>query len=314
VIPVSGTQPQGKENIRGRPAEAETPEAGTKRRVMSSRTSTRIAVLKGGFSAERDVSLVSGRECAAALRSEGFDVVEIDAGEDLFSQLEAAAPDVAVNALHGRWGEDGCVQGILEWLRIPYTHSGVMASALAMDKVRTKEIYAAHDLPIVAHELVEANQVRKAHPMKPPYVVKPYNEGSSVEVYIVPEGANSPPQLSENMPKVVMAEAFVPGRELTVTVMGDRSLSVTDILTNGWYDYQAKYADGGSRHIVPCRGVSRTDLRWDDGKGINGLFLLETNTQPGMTPTSLAPEQAAHCGIPFGQLVSWMVEDASCFR
>ncbi len=304
---------------------------------MSSRTHTRIAVLKGGPSAERDVSLVTGRECAAALRTEGFDVVEIDAGEDLFAKLTAAAPDVVFNALHGRWGEDGCMQGILEWLRIPYTHSGVMASALAMDKVRTKEIYAAHGLPVVRHELVSADQARANHPMPPPYVVKPYNEGSSVGVYIVPEGANGPANLNPDMPEVVMAEAFIPGRELSVTVMGDRALSVTDILTNGWYDYQAKYAEGGSRHVVPanvpgeifdacldfalrahnalgCRGVSRTDLRWDESRGINGLFLLETNTQPGMTPTSLAPEQAAHCGIPFGQLVSWMVEDASCFR
>lgn len=304
---------------------------------MSSRTHSRIAVLKGGPSAERDVSLVSGRECAAALRHEGFDVVEIDADKDLCARLSATEPDVVFNALHGRWGEDGCVQGLLEWHRLPYTHSGVMASSLAMDKVRSKEIYAANGLPVVAHELVSAEAVRAAHPMTPPYVVKPYNEGSSVGVYIVPDGANGPAQLAADMPEVVMAEAFIPGRELTVAVMGDKPLSVTDILTNGWYDYDAKYADGGSQHLVPanlpenifeacldyglrahnalgCRGLSRTDLRWDESRGINGLFLLETNTQPGMTPTSLAPEQAAHCGIPFGQLVSWMVEDASCCR
>ncbi|MEM8788278.1 MAG: D-alanine--D-alanine ligase [Pseudomonadota bacterium] len=304
---------------------------------MSSRTRTRIAVLKGGPSAEREVSLVSGRECAAALRQEGFDVVEIDAGADLCAQLKDAAPDIAFNALHGRWGEDGCIQGLLEWLRIPYTHSGVMASALAMDKVRAKEIYAANGLPVADHRLVSADDARAGHPLPPPYVVKPYNEGSSVGVYIVHERANGPAQLAADAPETVMAEAFIPGRELTVTVMGDRALSVTDIVTDGWYDYSAKYADGGSRHVVPaevpeeifetcldyalrahralgCRGVSRTDLRWDESRGPRGLFLLETNTQPGMTPTSLAPEQAAHCGLNFGQLVSWMVEDASCFR
>ncbi len=304
---------------------------------MSSRTASRIAVLKGGPSAEREVSLVSGRECAAALRGEGFEVVEIDAGADLCAALSAAAPDVVFNALHGRWGEDGCVQGLLEWLRIPYTHSGVLASALAMDKLRAKDVYAGAGLPVAPHRLVSAAEVRAGHPMEPPYVVKPHNEGSSVGVYIVHEAANAPAQLSDDMPETVMVEAFIPGRELTVTVMGDRALTVTDIQTDGWYDYNAKYVTGGSRHVIPaeipaevtelcldyslrahkalgCRGVSRTDLRWDETKGTNGLVLLETNTQPGMTPTSLVPEQAAHFGIDFGQLVSWMVEDASCLR
>ncbi len=304
---------------------------------MSSRTASRIAVLKGGPSAEREVSLVSGRECAAALRGEGFEVVEIDAGADLCAALSAAAPDVVFNALHGRWGEDGCVQGLLEWLGIPYTHSGVLASALAMDKPRAKEVYAGAGLPVAPHRLVSAAEVRAGHPMEPPYVVKPHNEGSSVGVYIVHEAANAPAQLSDDMPETVMVEAFIPGRELTVTVMGDRALTVTDIQTDGWYDYNAKYVTGGSRHVIPaeipaevtelcldyslrahkalgCRGVSRTDLRWDETKGTNGLVLLETNTQPGMTPTSLVPEQAAHFGIDFGQLVSWMVEDASCLR
>ncbi len=304
---------------------------------MSSRAKPRIAVLLGGPSAEREVSLVSGRECAAALRDEGFEVVEIDAGEDLCAQLDAAAPDVAFNALHGRWGEDGCVQGLLEWKRIPYTHSGVLASALAMDKIRSKEVYARAGLPVVPHVKTTSTAARAAHPMAPPYVVKPYNEGSSVGIYIVHADANGPAQLSDEMPDEVMAEEYVPGRELTVTVMGGKALAVTDIQTDGWYDYAAKYEEGGSRHVVPaklpteitaacldyalrahdalgCRGVSRTDLRWDEGRGVNGLFLLETNTQPGMTPTSLAPEQAAHCGMSFGQLVSWMVEDASCFR
>lgn len=304
---------------------------------MSSRTRTRIAVLMGGRSAEREVSLVSGRECAAALRSEGFEVVEIDAGADLADVLLREKPDVAFNALHGRWGEDGCVQGMLEWLDIPYTHSGVLASALAMDKDRAKAIFAAAALPVPRGLLAPRDRVRTAHPMTPPYVVKPNNEGSSVGVYLVQEGANGPPQLGEDMPETVLVEEYVAGRELTTTVLGDRALAVTDIFSDGWYDYHAKYAPGGSRHVVPadlpeeitaacldyalrahralgCRGVSRTDFRWDEPRGLGGLYLLETNTQPGMTPTSLAPEQAAHAGMSFGELVRWMVEDASCFR
>jgi D-alanine-D-alanine ligase len=304
---------------------------------MSSRTSARIAVLMGGRSAEREVSLVSGRECATALRSEGFDVVEIDAGADLAQRLADLRPDVAFNALHGRWGEDGCVQGILEWLAIPYTHSGVLASALAMDKTRSKQVFAAAGLPVARSILVDRDLAASTHPMAPPYVVKPNNEGSSVGVYLVGVGANGPARLSDDMPEQVMVEEYVPGRELTTTVLGDRALSVTDILAEGWYDYHAKYAPGGSRHVVPadipdeisaacldfalrahnalgCRGVSRTDFRWDESRGASGLYLLEVNTQPGMTPTSLAPEQAAHAGMSFGDLVRWMVEDASCCR
>lgn len=304
---------------------------------MSSRTRARIAVLKGGRSAEREVSLVSGRECAAALRGEGFDVVEIDAGQDLPEVLSRARPDVVFNALHGRWGEDGCVQGILEWLGIPYTHSGVLASALAMDKARAKQVFAAADLPVAESLLTSAEAARSGHPMAPPYVVKPVNEGSSVGVYLVHEAANAPAQLGPEMPETVMVERYVPGRELTTTVMGDRALAVTDIVADGWYDYHAKYSPGGSRHVVPaavpeevaaacldyalrahralgCRGVSRADFRWDESRGVDGLIILEVNTQPGMTPTSLAPEQAAHCGIGFGELVRWMVEDASCGR
>lgn len=304
---------------------------------MSSRTQARIAVLKGGPSAEREVSLVSGRECAAALRNEGYSVVEIDAGPDLVDRLTAEKPDVVFNALHGRWGEDGCVQGILEWLRLPYTHSGVLASALAMDKARTRQIYAQAGLPVAEGLLARRDDARRAHPMPPPYVVKPFNEGSSVGVYLVHENANGPAQLSDDMPEIVLVERFIPGRELTTTVMGDRALAVTDIYATGWYSYEAKYAAGGSRHVVPadlpgditracldyalrahealgCRGVSRTDFRWDEARGLEGLHLLETNTQPGMTPTSLAPEQAAHCGMSFGELVRWMVEDASCSR
>jgi D-alanine-D-alanine ligase len=304
---------------------------------MSSRTNSRVAVLKGGFSAEREVSLSSGSECAAALREAGYDVIELDAGASLCDDLRAAKPDVVFNALHGRWGEDGCVQGLLEWLKIPYTHSGVLSSALAMDKVKTKEAYVAAGLPVVASVLVSVAEARRAHPMEPPYVVKPYNEGSSVGVYIVREGANTPAQLSDDMPEIVMAEQYVKGRELTTAVMDDRALTVTDIISEGWYDYHAKYSEGGSRHELPanvpleihdacmdyalrahqalgCRGVSRTDFRWDEEKGLAGLILLETNTQPGMTPTSLVPEQAQHMGISFPELVAWMVEDASCSR
>ncbi|WP_116133843.1 D-alanine--D-alanine ligase [Tropicimonas sp. IMCC34043] len=304
---------------------------------MSSRTAPKVAVLLGGPSTEREVSLSSGRECAVALRGEGFQVVEIDAGPDLAARLAELAPDVVFNALHGRWGEDGCVQGLLEWLRIPYTHSGVLASALAMDKERTKLAYRMAGLPVVESRLACAAEVRARHVMAPPYVVKPNNEGSSVGVYLVQDHANSPPQLSPDMPEVVMVEKFAPGREMTCTVMGDRALTLTDILTDGWYDYDAKYKPGGSRHVLPadvpaeifdacldyslrahralgCRGISRTDFRWDEARGLAGLVLLETNTQPGMTPTSLAPEQAAHCGIPFGAFCRWIVEDASCNR
>ena len=304
---------------------------------MSGRASPKVAVLMGGLSAEREVSLSSGRECAAALRGEGFEVVEIDAGPDLAVRLAEVKPDVAFNALHGRYGEDGCVQGILEWLKIPYTHSGVLASALAMDKDKTKAAYRAAGLPVVDSVLATRDEVRARHVMEPPYVVKPYNEGSSVGVYLVNEGSNGPPQLDDAMPDTVMVETYVPGRELTTMVMGDRAITVTDILTDGWYDYDAKYKDGGSRHEVPanipqdvfdacmahaltahrilgCRGISRTDFRWDDSRGLDGLVLLETNTQPGMTPTSLAPEQAAVCGMPFGPFCRWIVEDASCNR
>ncbi|WP_085786406.1 D-alanine--D-alanine ligase [Ketogulonicigenium robustum] len=304
---------------------------------MSGRTVPRVAVLMGGFSAEREVSLSSGRECALALVEAGYDVVEVDAGRDLAGQLAAVKPDVVFNSLHGRWGEDGCVQGILEWLRIPYTHSGVLASALAMDKQRSKEAYRAAGLPVVASLLAPKADVCDRHLMDAPYVVKPSNEGSSVGVYIVQQGANSPPQLSAEMPDVVMVEAYVPGRELTTAVLGERALTVTDIVTDGWYDYNAKYSVGGSRHEIPaniprdiydacldyalrahkalgCRGLSRTDFRWDESRGVDGLILLETNTQPGMTPTSLAPEQAAWAGMDFPALCRWLVEDASCDR
>lgn len=304
---------------------------------MSEQSVSKVVVLMGGPSAERDVSLSSGHECAKALADEGYEVVKIDAGPDLAERLKAEAPDVVFNALHGRWGEDGCVQGLLEWLQIPYTHSGVLASALAMDKERAKDTFRAAGLPVVGSVLAHKDEVQARHVMEPPYVVKPYNEGSSVGIYIVQTGANTPPKLAETMPDTVMVETYAPGRELTTTVMGDRALGVTDIITDGWYDYNAKYAEGGSRHEIPanipaeveaacldyalrahdalgCRGVSRTDFRWDAARGLDGLIILETNTQPGMTPTSLAPEQGAHQGISFGQFCAWMVEDASCNR
>ncbi|MEM0977689.1 MAG: D-alanine--D-alanine ligase [Pseudomonadota bacterium] len=304
---------------------------------MSSRAISRVTVLKGGPSAERDVSLVTGREVATALREEGFEVTELDAGPTLAEDLRASSPDVVFNALHGRWGEDGCVQGLLEWFGFPYTHSGVFASALAMDKERSKDVYRVAGLPVAASKIASKSDIEAAHVMSPPYVVKPYNEGSSVGVYLVHEDANGPPKLEPDLPDALMVEEFVPGRELTTTVLGDRALGVTDIITDGWYDYHAKYVEGGSRHVIPadipkeitlacndyalrahkalgCRGLTRTDFRWDEEKGLSGLILLETNTQPGMTPTSLAPEQAAAVGMSFGALVRWMVEDASCDR
>ena len=295
----------------------------------------------GGPSAERDVSLSSGRGCADALRVAGYEVVEIALGPDdgagLPSRLAEVRPDVVFNALHGRMGEDGRVQGLLEWLGYPYTHSGVLASALAMDKTRAKDALRLAGLPVVESVIACAAEVRARHVLPPPYVVKPNDEGSSVGVYIVHDGANQPPQLADTMPAHVMVETYAPGRELTTAVMGDRALGVTEIVTDGWYDYAAKYTVGGSRHVIPadiptdiaqacldyavrahralgCRGLSRTDFRWDDSRGLDGLIILEVNTQPGMTPTSLAPEQAAHAGIDFPALMRWMVEDALCPR
>ncbi|MEL6167895.1 MAG: D-alanine--D-alanine ligase [Pseudomonadota bacterium] len=304
---------------------------------MSSRAHPKVAVLMGGPSAEREVSLSTGRECAAALRATGYEVVEVDAGPDLSNVLSDLCPDVVFNALHGRWGEDGCVQGLLEWLRLPYTHSGVLASALAMDKERAKAAYRGAGLPVVKSQLAGRNDIEARHVMEPPYVVKPNAEGSSVGVYIVHADANGPPKLDPSLPEVLMVEAYVPGRELTTTVMGDAAIGVTDILTDGWYDYDAKYKPGGSRHVIPaevpdditaacrdfalrahktlgCRGVTRTDFRWDESRGLEGLILLETNTQPGMTPTSLSPEQAAHAGYDFPAFCRWIAEDASCDR
>ncbi|WP_019014919.1 D-alanine--D-alanine ligase [Elioraea tepidiphila] len=304
---------------------------------------TRVAVLYGGISAEREVSLVSGRQVIPALREAGFEVMPIEVTRDLgalIAALTAARPDVAFNALHGRFGEDGCIQGILDWLEIPYTHSGVRASALAMDKAAAKSVFAAAGLPIARHRLVTREAFTEAHPLPTPYVVKPVNEGSSVGVEIVRNGDNRRAEIVRNWRygAHAMAETYIPGRELTVGVMGDRALAVTDIIAaaGAFYDYESKYAAGGSRHVLPaeihpdayeaaldialrahqalgCRGATRADLRYDDTEGEPGrLVLLEVNTQPGLTPTSLLPEQAAHLGIAFPALCAWMVEQARC--
>ena len=303
-----------------------------------------VAVLMGGWSAERPVSLNSGRGCAAALESVGYRVSRIDVGRDIADVLARLKPDVAFNALHGRVGEDGTIQGVLELLRIPYTHSGVLASALAMEKDLAKTVMKAAGVPVAHGVTIDRHEAAKRHVLEPPYVLKPVNEGSSFGVVIVKEGRTHPPQ-EVGRPDWpygdrLLAEKFVDGLELTCAVMGDRALGVIDIrpVSESFYGYDAKYAKGGSIHILPakikpniyhevqrlsfvahralgCRGVSRADFRYDESKGESGeLVCLEVNTQPGMTETSLVPEMAAHAGISFGELVSWMVEDASCDR
>ena len=296
-----------------------------------------VAVLMGGWSSERDVSLVTGRECSKALKAAGFKVSEIDVGRDIAKVLTEAKPDVCFNALHGRFGEDGRIQGLLDILGIPYTHSGVMASAIAMNKVRTKEVCSAIGIPLVEHKLAPRKAAFAGKAMERPYVIKPITEGSSIGVRIVKEGDNGPPDEDWSYGETVMVERYVAGRELTVAVMGDRPLTVTEIRPRtGFYDYTNKYTDGKADHLLPapvpklifdqamqvallahqtlgCRGVSRSDFRYDDTKGEPGrLIFLEINTQPGMTPLSLVPEQAAFLGISFTDLVSWMVEEARC--
>jgi D-alanine-D-alanine ligase len=298
---------------------------------------TRVAVLHGGMSAEREVSLNSGAQVITALRSLGFDVLPVEVTADLGALVAALtpAPDVVFNALHGRFGEDGTIQGVLDYLGIPYTHSGVRASALAMDKAAAKAVFAAAGLPVAPHRIIDPAELADHDPLPLPYVVKPVNEGSSVGVYIVKPGDNSRARIAEEWHYgPAMAELYVPGRELTVGVLEDHALAVTEILpTEKFYDYHAKYAEGGSRHVVParlpeeithrakeialaahqalgCRGASRADLRYDDTSG--RLVLLEVNTQPGMTPTSLLPEQAAYTGMDFSELCAWMVERAAC--
>jgi D-alanine-D-alanine ligase len=295
-----------------------------------------IAVLMGGLSPEREVSLVSGAACAEALERLGAKVSRVDAGRDIAEVLTRLKPDVAFNALHGEWGEDGCVQGVLETVGVPYTHSGVLASALAMDKAKAKAVLAAAGVVVPGGGLYDRFEAARDHVMPPPYVVKPNAQGSSVGVFLVFEGANGPPQElaheSWTYGEEVMIEPYIPGMELAVAVMGDRALSVTEIVpSTGFYDYDAKYGEGGSKHVVPaamppelfdkalrqaelahaalgCRGLTRSDFRYDDLNQV--LVLLEVNTQPGMTPTSLAPEQAAHVGLSFDELVLWIVEEA----
>ena len=301
--------------------------------------SRHVAVLKGGWSAERDVSLVSGSEVAKALIASGYKVTEIDAGHDLATVLSDLKPDVVFNALHGRWGEDGCVQGVCEILEIPYTHSGVMASAVAMDKPLTKQILQGVGIRSAEGKVVPREDVYTADVMARPYVVKPANEGSSVGVRLVMTGDNMAPVKEWEVLDELMVERFIPGREITVAVMGDKALGVTELRpVSGFYDYENKYTNGRTEHFCPapihkaaynqameeavlahqtlkCRGVSRTDFRYDDTDGEPGtLYFLEINTQPGLTPLSLVPELAKFAGVSFESLVSWIVEDAGCPR
>ena len=304
---------------------------------------TRVAVLYGGISAEREVSLSTGSQVIPALRRAGFSVTPIEVGEDIAAVIAALnpRPDAVFNALHGRFGEDGAIQGVLDWLAIPYTHSGVRASALAMDKVAAKAVFAAAGLPIAGGRVVPPGELEAADPLPLPYVVKPVGEGSSVGVEIIRHGDNRRVEVARawRYGNAALVEEYIPGRELTVAVMGDRALGVCEIVPRGtFYDYTAKYSAGGSDHLTPapipaeayeraldiglrahrllgCRGVTRADLRYDDTVGgLGKLYLLEVNSQPGMTPTSLVPDIARHAGISFDDLVVWMVENARCDR
>ena len=295
-----------------------------------------VTVLMGGWSAEREISMVSGAAVAKSLTAAGLEVTPVDVQRDMGALLTRLypRPDAVFNALHGRFGEDGCVQGLLDILDIPYSHSGQLASALAMDKPMAKRLFAAVGIPVAEHVIAARQDITAGDVLERPYVVKPLNEGSSVGVHMVLEGDDEPLFGNTGWPYCdrVMVEKFIPGREMTVSVMGDKALAVTEIITaREFYDYDAKYAAGGSRHVLPadiekkiadeamrlavlahqtlgCRGVSRADFRLDG----NDLYLLEINTQPGMTPTSLVPEQAVHAGISFQDLVVWMVDNAEC--
>jgi D-alanine-D-alanine ligase len=303
-----------------------------------------VAVLMGGWSAERPVSLNSGRGCADALEKRGYRVTRIDVDRDIAATLAALKPDVAFNALHGRFGEDGTIQGLLEILRIPYTHSGVLASALAMRKDLAKIVLQAAGVPVAHGVTIDRREAARRHALEPPYVLKPVAEGSSLGVVIVKKDRAHPPQEvgREDWPygDFLLAERFVDGKELTCAAMGDRALDIIEVqpVSEAFYGYDAKYAKGGSVHVLPakikpkiyhevqeltlralralgCRGVSRADFRFDESKGESGeLVCLEVNTQPGMTETSLVPDMAAYAGLSFGELVEWMVEDASCDR
>jgi D-alanine-D-alanine ligase len=305
--------------------------------------SKHVAVLMGGWSAEREISLRSGKACAEALAGRGHRVTRIDVGRDIAAVLTTVKPDVALNMLHGRPGEDGTLQGVLEILAIPYSHSGVMASAVAMQKDLAKALFRAAEVPVPEGLVAPRFEVAKSHLLPPPYVIKPIAEGSSVGVFIVREDHAHPPQelTREDWPygERVIVEKYIAGKELTCAVMGEAALGVIEIVpTVRFYDYEAKYAPGGSKHLLPapvssfvyqqvrrlalaahralgCRGVSRADFRFDDRiEGTGGLVCLEVNTQPGMTETSLVPELAAHAGITFDELVQWMIEDASLNR
>ena len=303
-----------------------------------------VAVLMGGWSSEREVSLATGGACAEALRASGYRVSEVDVGRDIADVLARLKPDVAFNALHGPFGEDGTIQGLLEILAIPYTHSGVLASALAMDKEKAKVIFRGARIPVAESRVVSREEAARGHVMRPPYVIKPVAEGSSCGVFIVAEDMAHPPQELHSpgwrYGDRLMVERYVAGRELTCAVMGDVALGVIEIVSKGhrFYNYESKYLPGGSEHILPaeispniyqdvqklsikahkalgCRGVTRADFRYDDRvHGTGELVCLEVNTQPGMTETSLVPELAAHAGHGFEELVNWMVEDASCGR
>jgi D-alanine-D-alanine ligase len=303
---------------------------------------TRVVVLYGGISAEREVSLASGIQVIAALRETGFTVDAVDVGPDLGAVIAALTPkpDVVFNALHGRFGEDGAIQGVLDWLGLAYTHSGVRASAIAMDKQAAKALFLSAGLPVASGRMVSIETLEAGDPLPLPYVVKPVNEGSSVGVTVVRGGDNRRAEIARSWQfgPMALVEEYIPGRELTVAVMDDRAVAVTEIraVAGTFYDYESKYADGGSEHIIPaklhpdayaqamavalaahrtlgCRGATRCDFRYDDTAGEPGrLVLLEINTQPGLTPTSLLPEQAAHIGISFPRLCAWMVENAAC--
>lgn len=307
-------------------------------------TANHVAVLMGGWASERPVSLSSGNACADGLERAGYKVTRVDMDRDVADVLKKLKPDAVFNALHGPFGEDGTIQGVLELLQLPYTHSGVLASALAMDKEKAKTIARRVGVPVAEAKIVTREEAADKHVMAPPYVIKPVNEGSSFGVLIVREDQSHPPQelYSADWPygERIMVERYIPGRELTCAVMGNVALGVTEIIPEGhaFYDYDAKYVQGGSKHQCPaeikpniyqkiqtlslkahqaigCRGVTRSDFRFDDGPaGTGELVWLEINTQPGMTPTSLVPEIAAHAGHTFEELLTWMVEDASCNR
>ena len=299
-----------------------------------------IVVLMGGWSAEREVSLMSGAGVAEALESLGHRVTRIDMDRDVAARLAEARPDVVFNALHGTPGEDGSVQGMLDLMGLTYTHSGLATSVIAVDKMLTKGVLVPHGIPMPGGRIVTSAEIHDGDPLARPYVLKPVNEGSSIGVAIVTEGGNYGNPIGRDVAgpwqdfEELLAEPYIRGRELTTAVLGDRALGVTELKPkSGWYDYDAKYTDGMTEHVFPadipdaiaeactslaiqshrllgCKGASRADFRWDDERGIDGLFLLEVNTQPGMTPLSLVPEQARHCGISYPELVQWIIDEA----